>query len=96
MGATCQEGAHRLKSFVGVHYTGCSIWIWDILKSYCGFVFGVTIFFPIIFMVEKCVDFDIWTVIKKDSKGPSYDLAHFSNFAFAENFKNEYNNGGNL
>ena len=40
--------------------TGCLIWIWDVLKSCYGFVFGARHFsgFPNIFMVEKCVHFD--------------------------------------
>ena len=52
-------------------------------------------FFHIIFMVEKCVYFDIWN--KKNfnfSKGPSYDFAHFSNLDLAENLKNEPNHRG--
>lgn len=37
---------------------------------------------PIIFMVEKCVQFDIWNFFFKNFKGssPLYDLAHFSKF----------------
>ena len=47
---------------------------------------------PIIFMMEKCVHFDIWN--KKyfeNCKGSLYDLAHFSNFQPNPNLKNKPN-----
>ena len=50
-------------------------------------------FSPIIFMVEKCLHFDIWNK-KIFSKGPPYDFAHFSNLDLAENLKNETNHRG--
>ena len=40
-------------------YTGCPKWIGYILKSYTVASFLVPGIFPIIFMVEKCVHFDI-------------------------------------
>ena len=48
--------------------------------------------FPLIFMLETCLHFDIWN--KKFFfhffKGSShYDLAHFSNLDLAENWKNK-------
>ena len=49
---------------------------------------------PIIFMVEKCVHFDMCNknnLSLSISKGLAYDLADFTNLDLAENLKNEPN-----
>ena len=48
-------------------------------------------FLSIIFMVEKCVHFDIWNKKIQFFKGSSYDFAHFSNLDLAKTLKNEPN-----
>ena len=58
------------------------IWMGWNLKSYCGFVFGEK-HFPPLFLWWK----NVYILIL----GPSYDLAHFSNFQLNPNLKNEQN-----
>ena len=61
-------------------------------KELSWFCFLCQTIFPFIFMVEKCVHFDIWhKKNSKISKGPPYDLAHFSNFQPNPNLQNEPN-----
>ena len=70
--------AVSLDFFSTVLCTGCPIWIGWIVDRSSYACFGCQTFFPINFMVEKCVHFDIWN--KKDSKnskGPLYELAYF-------------------
>ena len=83
-----------------VHCTGCLRWIGDILKkSYTVASYLVPdISLPIIFMVEKCVHFDIWNIKKFDKGSPYYDMIWFifQIWIWAENLKNEPNHRGTL
>ena len=73
-------------------YTGCPIWVGDILKSYnCDFDFGVRQFSP---------SFLWWKNVYISKSGIKHffqffkgspNLAHFSNFPPNENFENESN-----
>ena len=51
-------------------HTGCAIWIGDILKRYCDFIFGDRYFTSSFLWWGKCLHFDIWNteIFSKVSK----------------------------